>query len=214
MPLATARIADYPLVRVGAALPLADPSNLSGSVAQGIERPPPKRQVDGSNPSGVTTRRSNTVAVLTPKPGCLRCLVGYAGWAVNRRRCPIGREWSLWPDFCWRVLLSKDRNQTATGPRLEHESKACPGFTATGDCTSISRKTDPPDAEPWVTASLCQASASQRGSGGKAAVVRPWWGGHILTINMILYFVYQITFVLLSVMVWRPSRQIDRGERI
>ena len=27
----------------------------SGLVAQGIERPPPKRQVDGSNPSGVTT---------------------------------------------------------------------------------------------------------------------------------------------------------------
>ena len=25
-----------------------------GPVAQGIERPPPKRQVDGSNPSGVT----------------------------------------------------------------------------------------------------------------------------------------------------------------
>jgi hypothetical protein len=27
----------------------------NGSVAQGIERPPPKRQVDGSNPSGVTS---------------------------------------------------------------------------------------------------------------------------------------------------------------
>ena len=29
-----------------------------GSVAQGIERPPPKRQVDGSNPSGVTMQKS------------------------------------------------------------------------------------------------------------------------------------------------------------
>jgi hypothetical protein len=29
-----------------------------GPVAQGIERPPPKRQVDGSNPSGVTTSLS------------------------------------------------------------------------------------------------------------------------------------------------------------
>ena len=32
-----------------------------GLVAQGIERPPPKRQVDGSNPSGVATRHRDTM---------------------------------------------------------------------------------------------------------------------------------------------------------
>ncbi len=75
MPLATARIADYPLVRVGAALPLADPTNLSGSVAQGIERPPPKRQVDGSNPSGVTTGVQTQLLFLRPNPDV--CVVSW-----------------------------------------------------------------------------------------------------------------------------------------
>lgn len=35
--------------------PACKAHGLRGLVAQGIERPPPKRQVDGSNPSGVTT---------------------------------------------------------------------------------------------------------------------------------------------------------------
>ena len=53
MPLATRRPDDYPMADN---LP-----NMQGSVAQGIERPPPKRQVDGSNPSGVTISFGSTL---------------------------------------------------------------------------------------------------------------------------------------------------------
>ncbi len=37
-----------------------------GLVAQGIERPPPKRQVDGSNPSGVTRPKKGAEPPLRP----------------------------------------------------------------------------------------------------------------------------------------------------
>ncbi len=62
-----------------------------GPVAQGIERPPPKRQVTGSNPVGVTTVRAGRVIVqgtraYVPQGAAYSLSAGLASFEISAKQ--------------------------------------------------------------------------------------------------------------------------------
>ncbi len=119
-----------------------------GSVAQGIERPPPKRQVDGSNPSGVTSQPGRRLS-----GQAVGCLPGGCGTTWHGRNSPAARI--ALPDV---GIVMGEAARPVPPIRASAESDAI--LPSSGQKRSVAASAS---ASPWpsVATSRCGAACGQ-----------------------------------------------------